>query len=619
MSESSVEAAGLHLAWNDRDLAWTVRKGHSTWQTAPSSDDLVLPARKDSALSLKSAGTVKTDRFSNGAVVGFVSRLSDFPDLGAQNRLSVFLTVVIETATGDVIASVSAEETPALIRTLWWPGPVVFDSPDGQETVFPLMQGVLIPGGWPHDIGVQELLANHRLMYMPWWGQKRGSAGYTAIIEHEADAGCRLSHPAGGPTAVGPRWDGSLGSLSYPRSMRYTFFETCNYVSMAKHYRAHVKRTGRFVSLREKITARPKLSRLIGSPVVHIGIAHNTHPESKWYNHEDVESNRGHIPFSTRAKQLKALKARGVEKACVHLDGWGVNGYDNDHPDYLPPHEAAGGWDGLRDLTDTCHELGYLMTLHDQYRDYYRSAPSFDEDNAIHDENGDIPEKALWAGGPQSLLCARFAPSYVLRNHLELKKQGIDVDGTYLDVFAVVPADECYHPRHPMTRRECFAERARCFEIIRDLEGIVSSEEPVDYAIPHLDLVHYAPYVIMELFVDRDDVAPPAIPLWNLVYHDALFIPWIAAPCEWADGMPDGESHAAHAALHGGMPYLDIEPDDAEIERVRELTELHSLVALEEMTEHEFLNDKQTLQRAVYSNGVSVTADVSTGAWEIKR
>ena len=39
----------------------------------------------------------------------------------------------------------------------------------------------------------------------------------------------------------------------------------------------------------------------------------------------------------------------------------------------------------LKLLADTCHELGYLFSLHDQYRDYYVDAPSFSSECVASD------------------------------------------------------------------------------------------------------------------------------------------------------------------------------------------------------------------------------------------
>jgi len=606
-----IRAAGLELTWHEPELAWSVKVGDRVWRTKASCQDLALAKTR----SLRDAAVVHTRRISGGAFEGFTCDLSGFPDLPPGAALRVTLSVVIETATGDVVASVDAEEAGVGIQTVWWPGPMVFGSAASQETVFPLMQGILLPGTWPHHWGDKELTVNHRLFYMPWWGQREGDSGYVAIIEHDADAGCRLSHPAGGPTAVGPRWDASLGALRFGRRVRYTFFERCSYVSMCKHYRAYVKRAGRFVSLREKIAARPELTRLIGTPVLHEGICYHIHPASEYYG--KCGPNDWCVPFTERARQLRALKARGVDRAYLHLDGWGVTGYDRCHPDYLPPNAEAGGWAGMRELSSTCRELGFMLALHDQYRDYYKDAPSFSPDNALHEADGRIPEQARWFGGPQSALCTMLAPSYVLRNHLQLKENGVQVDGTYLDVFAARIPDECFHPWHRMSRGDCLKARIRCFEIIRDLEGIVSSEEPLDFALPHLDLTHYGPYVVMELFLSKDDVQPPVVPLWNLVYHDAMFIPWTIGPVMWSDGIPKGHAPGAYAALHGGMPYMSVEPTDEELARVRRLTDLHTRIALEEMVNHEFLDEAHTQQRGIYADGTVVTADVVHGEWAV--
>jgi len=442
---------------------------------------------------------------------------------------------------------------------------------------------------------------------MPWWAQKRGRPGYMAIIETDADAGCRLVHPAGGPSRIAPRWDESLGGFGGQRRLRYRFFERCDYVSACKSYRDHVIRQARFVRLTEKALITPRVKRLAGTPVIHAGIAHTIHPLSRYYNAQEPDKNHVCVPFATRERQLRALHAVGVPRAYVHLDGWGVEGYDSHHPDYLPINEEAGGREGLRALAEACHEIGCLFALHDQYRDYYHNAATFDERYAIHDADGGVPEEHIWYGGPQSILCARLAPGYVLSNHRELRRQGIRVDGSYLDVFSVVPPDQCHHPEHRLTRAECLQARAECFAVIRQLEGVVSSEEPVDYAVPHLHLVHHAPYP-REQWMFGGPERVPGVPLLNLVYHDAILTPWACAP---------GEEEAL-AALNGGMPYLEIVPGEHELERVARLCALHQRVAMQEMVSHEFLDERGTRQRSVFADGTVVTVNIATGHWDTR-
>ena len=85
-------------------------------------------------------------------------------------------------------------------------------------------------------------------------------------------------------------------------------------------------------------------------------------------------------------------------------------------------------------------------------------------------------------------------------------------------MFAIVYGDECYHPEHRMNRTDCYEARRKCFDYIRDKFGIVSSEEPVDWAVRSLHLVHHAMWGVDG---ERNTFAQP-VPLFNLVYHDAL-------------------------------------------------------------------------------------------------
>ena len=108
----------------------------------------------------------------------------------------------------------------------------------------------------------------------------------------------------------------------------------------------------------------------------------------------------------------------------------------------------------MKSLVDACHEQGDLFGTHDQYRDYYFAARTFDPRNAIRLADGTMPEHAMWAGGRQTYLCAELAPDYVRRNFSEIATHGIALDCAYLDVFTCNEGDECSHPEHRMTRRE---------------------------------------------------------------------------------------------------------------------------------------------------------------------
>ena len=172
---------------------------------------------------------------------------------------------------------------------------------------------------------------------------------------------------------------------------------------------------------------------------------------------------------------------KGVEKAYLHLDGWGKQGYDNLHPDPFPPHEEAGGVEGMRRLADTCDELGYYFGIHDQYRDYYYDSPGFTLDNAVQYFDGSHFLSDYWYGGAHTFLCSALAPDYVRRNYDEFERLGLKPDGSYLDVFSVVELDECFNPAHRVTREGCAQNRRHCLDMLSSRGIIPSSEEGVDY------------------------------------------------------------------------------------------------------------------------------------------
>ena len=142
-------------------------------------------------------------------------------------------------------------------------------------------------------------------------------------------------------------------------------------------------------------------------------------------------------------------------------------------------------------------KYGYMLGLHDQYRDYYFKAKTFDKEFALTYEDGSIFEMTRWAGGHQSYLCASQAKYYVRRNFQEVLNHGIHLEGSYLDVFTCNEPDQCFHVRHKMTRKECLDYRNACFDYLTSLHILPSSEEVSDFSMRSLVFCHYGPYTYL--------------------------------------------------------------------------------------------------------------------------
>ena len=272
------------------------------------------------------------------------------------------------------------------VQKVFWPGEMEFDQPkDSWYTLLTHNQGMMIPNTWETLLspiafnGMFETAGG----YMPWFGQVKDQEG--------------------GPyTHVGVYFEPSLGRMDYKRVMRYTFVSSCDYNTLCKIYRNYVNEQGRLRTLAEKAARNPSVDQLIGCAFLHKGIKTQVQENSDFFDPANPDKNNHLTSFAQREEELRKLHELGVEKVYLHLDGWAQPGYDNQHPDYLPACKEAGGWEGMKRLADTAHACGYLFGIHDQYRDYYLAAPSFDENYACRLPDGTIPRHQRWAGGPQS-------------------------------------------------------------------------------------------------------------------------------------------------------------------------------------------------------------------------
>jgi hypothetical protein len=157
---------------------------------------------------------------------------------------------------------------------------------------------------------------------MSWWGFQKGQAAMMLNVETSADAAYKFSHPAGGPTVIGPHWRASLGHLRYPRTVRMNFIPKGIFVTMAKRYRKYVKDIDQFVSFWDKIAHNPKVAELIRTAYVRLEGLRNIKKGGFRFNATDLSANYKLATFDQRVQQLHQFKARGIDRLYVCLTGW---------------------------------------------------------------------------------------------------------------------------------------------------------------------------------------------------------------------------------------------------------------------------------------------------------
>ncbi|QJD87097.1 DUF5696 domain-containing protein [Cohnella herbarum] len=614
-----LERAGIKVSIDKSSLTVKVEAGDATWETVPGAASLSwgLTPTDRIGIPLSSATKKAFSTIVSGTFKGVHVKVGPFSANGIEYGVYLNLSLLLNSHNGELVFEVHEPdgEIESISEIVWPGGFRFFGGGEADYTAVPAMQGYLIPGNWREPVRrYHQGMMYGRDAYMPWWGQYQDGHGYLAIIDTPNDSRLSVEHLPSVHTHLEAVWLHSLGRFEGIRRLRVRFKKGLDYVAMAKMYRSYVHSLGKLRTLAQKQALNPKLEGLSGAAVVHTGVHTRIAPESYYYDKTDPEKNDFAVPFEERAAQLKELGRRYGDKLYVHVDGWGLNGYDNLHPDVLPPSPTGGGYEGMRKLQETCNEEGILFAIHDNYRDFYHDAASYHPDLTIKDGEGKEEFSDYWAGGAHSWLCTSLSKGYVERNYDTLKANGIEPDGVYIDVFAVIPGDECYDPSHRMSRTECLAYRASCFEEIRSRGMLISSEEPADWAVPHLDLVHHAPYAL-----DPGPGGGPAIcvpaPLFSLVYHDAIVVPWSLERGAW--GIPERDLGWLHGLLNGGVPYLSIQPTDGELEIVRTVARLHGLVGFAEMTGHEYVDGNWRRQRSMFADGTVVEIDLDEDGYRI--
>lgn len=629
------------VSLDERTLELEISGQTATWKMFPSStnDMLVKFNGKEFPLRLTDAKKITIEPYDAAFKTGVKITLSNWQKKGFIPKtmdLTLYLTVCLQGEDEDLVFDIAAKEGDAVLRKLNWPEAL---DPEGVDnTVLSNNKGNILPHDWPKlYLPIQAIDANmgtaktndHSVIQshviedwsMSWWGFEKGKSAMMVIVETPDDAAYQFSHPAGGPTIIGPQWHTTLGRFSYMRAVRMCFFAEGNYVTMAKRYRQYVKDTGLFVSLKEKIAKKPVLGDIVGAPQTRVSILFNQTPASDRY----TETNHYRLnTFDDQAARLRALKSNGVAKTLVYISGWAHLGYDRQHPDPLPPPEAAGGWDGMKRLADTCTELGYPYIFHDQYRDYYTDAPSWNPDFAIHEETtnppaiafagsrfgdwkeGQIPYMRHWDGGPQSYLNSRFQVGHLVKNYQLMFTHGVHPQGIYIDVIGYVPPDEDYNPEHPTSRAEAMRGQADLMNWAANNLGITSTEAGADWVVPFSDIVNGSGGLGRSI----------SVPLYQLVYHDAVLI-------SYGEGRRGGRSNLLLGCLCAGVPELPVNiyesnTNSVSLTLMKQMAALNKRVGLLEMTNHEFIDADRHQERTAFADGTTVTVDWTANTVDIE-
>ncbi len=464
----------------------------------------------------------------------------------------------------------------------------------------------------------------HQKLSMPWWGVTDGTLGVMTQIETPYD--CMFSiqwvdTPAGERTLPHVTWIGAKQCLAYRRRVAYRFVAKGGYVAMAKAFRRTEQAAGRFRTWTEKVRANPLVERLRGALDV-------------W---SQVEVTR---------QMIDQLRSMGVRKAVIAKSRGG------------DPAPAQG----LQpDAIRAAVAAGYLIGGYHNYS--WIQGRWIDRDPALKNAavmqaNGKFKTIAnAWDAKGRLDRCPAAHRSVFIEKGKLAKESGVNY--FFTDCTTTGGAiQECYHPDHPLSRRDGADQLGRALQGLAGLGLVVGSERGKWWATPTTDVFegigtlieyggsyygsgdasHWAgPYLekkpgYRELFLGFDFNPARRVPLFQLVYHDSVYCTrrWNQDPGRDARLWT---RHDLMNVLYGTPPLWFMHPKagnvigtpqweevkDRYLQTYRNVCGWHEKIGFDEMTDHHFLSDDRLVQETRFASGWIVVVNFRDEPWDDPR
>jgi hypothetical protein len=440
---------------------------------------------------------------------------------------------------------------------------------------------------------------------MRWFGGLRGLEGYLAIFPEEQCADALVS--ASGMAAA-PMWLQRLRDWKGSRTIRYEFLRG-NYVALAKAYRTWAQAHGLHRSLVDKLHETPALSALTNGRLISC-MQGEPGERSRYYEDQlaappsadAADKFKIHLTHRQAIQVLRELPAAGIPHALVVARGWIRGGYDWSHPDIWPPDDRLGSVEELRTL---CASSGpFTVALHDNYQDSYQHNPSWPR--GVNRTEQQRPMRGgYWDGGQAYILNAAAGLSYAQRNWK--MEQQLGPRAIFVDTTSAVQTYQSYEPGRLQHRTEDLANKTRLLKFFKEQGIVLGSEEGADFAIPYIDWCENR----------HVRVAGESIPLWPLVFHDAVVSGrYTGDPigAAWAGGIAAGKEYPAwllemlwgYAALTELGPFEQRTEAYERMRATRQADAWFAGVSTDSLDDHAFLASDGTLERTQFSSGRSI-------------
>lgn len=453
-----------------------------------------------------------------------------------------------------------------------------------------------------------------------------------------AEVKSTIAHPAG--EKAKQTVASSLVLRHSAHGFQIHFLGNGDYMTIGQAYREVARQKGYLVTWDEKLKSHPNDRKLFGAGNFKLWDTLQRKMDDDSKNEVSSHVNWTFDEAGQVAQHLKNdLK---IDRALFIIGGWTHRGYDNQHPDILPAAPECGGNEALARCSRDVQQLGYLFCLHDNYQDIYRDSSSWSENYVMKNPDGSLMRGGVWAGGQAYLTCSPKALELAKRpQNLEAVRMLIGPNAYFIDTTFAAGLQECFDPKHPLTRQDDMAAKQALSDYSRKTFGVFGSECGREWAIPHADFFEGLTGVAGNYYHDANlifKVGGIPVPLFEVVYRDTIAMYGkygygISKSSEYVDhhlviGRPLNYHNIPHhlywkdykadatADVPAG-PVADpglfvradggwaegLDPVDRFIKNTYEvLSPLNELTATMRMTGHQFLSEDFKVQQSVFTS-----------------
>ncbi|MCX5658378.1 MAG: DUF5696 domain-containing protein, partial [Planctomycetota bacterium] len=472
----------------------------------------------------------------------------------------------------------------------------------------PICEGVWVPSSTAE---IQRELVLHYVMglVMGFWSVVRPGRG--SVL-----GACNHAYlqffAQGGPSGL--RWTAEFlrDPQAHPLELDIRFIPGSDRLDPAREFRRlELERRG-LEPLSTRAQRNPALANLLGG--VNIKFLNYMHHEAF-----AGDANQGPCKesfhqvhrFDDVAQVCRRLKDEGIDRAMAIFWGWGLEGYDRRHPDYMPANEWAGGDEGLRAASTAIRELGFTVGGHDNYQDIYQAAPSFGQgESVLVKPDGQLHAGGFWAGGRCYIQCSGEALRFAQRN-LPLMRERYPWNALFIDTTTAAHLYECHSDAHPRSREDERQDKRALMTLGKSLFGVFGSETGMSWAADLLDYwegILLTPPEIANWWWWWVLLRGRPIPMFGAIYRDIA----LAHPHQSQGLRREAPLNFLMLLRSAQPPYYFFNDDffPAQLDYIKQtyavLAHLHRRTADEVIVSHAWLSDDTRVERTELSGGTRI-------------